>query len=165
MIHQAQTRDPQGTYLIIKNEDYNIIPITSFDLILSAFTFDNIPMEKKQPLFAILTKLLNIDGVLINLVSSPEMYTHEWASFSTKDYPTNKNAKTGDIVPIITIDFNDRRPCYDVFCTDSDYKKIYEKTALKVLNIYKPLATGDEPYNWVNETIIAPWTIYVLTKK
>jgi SAM-dependent methyltransferase len=27
---------------------------------------------------------------------------------------------------------------------------------------HKPLATGDEPYRWVNETRIAPWVIYVL---
>lgn len=29
----------------------------------------------------------------------------------------------------------------------------------------KPLATGDEPYQWVSETTIAPWVIYVLHKR
>jgi hypothetical protein len=28
----------------------------------------------------------------------------------------------------------------------------------------KHLARGDEPYQWVSETTIAPWTIYVLTR-
>jgi len=28
--------------------------------------------------------------------------------------------------------------------------------------MFQPLAKGDEPYPWVNETRIAPWVIYVL---
>ena len=30
--------------------------------------------------------------------------------------------------------------------------------------MYKPLATGDEPYQWISETNIAPWVIYVLER-
>lgn len=103
--------------------------------------------------------------MMINLVSSPEMYTHEWVSFSTKDFPENKNAKTGDMIPIITTEINDKRPCYDIFCTNKDYKKIYENSGLQLIDVKKPLATGYETYSWVNETKIAPWVIYVLNKK
>ncbi len=33
---------------------------------------------------------------------------------------------------------------------------------LRALAKYKPLAKGEEPYRWVNETRIAPWVSYVL---
>ena len=46
-----------------------------------------------------------------------------------------------------------------------DYKKVYTNAGLRIINTYKPIATGHEPYQWVNETKIAPWTIYVLKKK
>jgi len=29
------------------------------------------------------------------IVSRPEIYTYEWASFSTKDFPENRQAKSG----------------------------------------------------------------------
>lgn len=164
MIRIAKTLDPTGKYYVVKNGDYTQFSKDSFNLILSAFTFDNIPHAKKELLFSNLITLLKNDGILINLVSSPKMYTNEWASFTTKDFPENKHAKTGDIVKIITTEFVDKRPCYDVFCTDADYKKIYFKTGLKNIIKKKPLATGKEPYSWVNETIIAPWTIYVLKR-
>jgi ubiquinone/menaquinone biosynthesis C-methylase UbiE len=165
MVRIATTVDPTGEYHVVSDGDYTQFKPGSFDLILSAFTFDNIPQENKALLLSKLTALLRSDGVLINLVSSPEMYTHEWASFSTKDFPENKHAKTGDIVKIMTTEFADQRPCNDVFCTDEEYQKIYLKTDLQIMLTIKPLATGEEPYPWVKETTIAPWTIYVLRRK
>jgi hypothetical protein len=34
-----------------------------------------------------------------------------------------------------------------------------------LIKTYKPLGKENEPYEWVNETTIAPWVIYVLKKK
>jgi ubiquinone/menaquinone biosynthesis C-methylase UbiE len=164
MIHIAKTLDSTGEYYVEKDGNYSPFSRNSFDLILSAFTFDNIPHDKKVTLFLNLTTLLKRDGIFINLVSSPDMYTHEWASFTTKDFPENNHVKTGDIVKIITTEFEDKRPCYDIFCTDVDYKKIFLKIGLRIIVTIKPLATGKEPYAWVNERTIAPWTIYVLKK-
>ena len=166
MITIAKKLDPNGDYRKIKFGDFSKFAARSYDLILSAFTFDNIPTkEKKVTLFLGLANLLNDDGKIVNLVSSPEIYTHEWASFSTKDFPENTSAKSGDIVSIITTDIEDKRPCYDIFWSDEDYYKVFTKAGLKVVKTYKPLAKGNEPYNWVNETKIAPWTIYVLKCK
>jgi len=164
MIRIAKTLDPIGEYYLVKNGDYSQFPPGSFNLILSTFTFDNIPQEKKEALLSNLINLLHKDGTLINLVSSPEMYTNEWASFTTKGFPENKHAKTGDIVKIITTEFADKQPCNDIFCSEVDYKKIYLKAGLQIIFTAKPLATGEEPYSWVNETTIAPWTIYILRK-
>jgi SAM-dependent methyltransferase len=165
MIALAQRSDPKGKYILIKDGDYNALSSGSFDLVLSAFTFDNIKIENKPTLLTGLAQLLKEDGIFVNLVSSPEMYTYEWASFSNKEFPENKNAKSGDVVPIVTTDFEDNRPCYDIFCSGEDYKKMFSEYGFVLLNVLKPLATGDEPYNWVNETRIAPWTIYVLKRK
>ena len=165
MINIAKEIDPKGNYHLVKDGNYSELKPNFYDLILSAFTFDNIPMEKKDILFSNLKNLLNEEGIFINLVCSPEMYIHEWASFSTKDFPDNKNLKSGDIVPIITTDFDDKRPCYDIICSDGEYQKIYSKAGFELIEKLKPLANGDEPYKWVNETKIAPWTIYVIKRK
>jgi hypothetical protein len=96
------------------------------------------------------------------VVSAPEIYTHEWASFSTTNYPENRNARTGDVVRIITTDFADHRPAEDILWTHDSYLEIYRRAGLRPIAKYEPLAKGDEPYTWVNETRIAPWVIYVV---
>ncbi|MFW9958401.1 MAG: class I SAM-dependent methyltransferase [Candidatus Odinarchaeota archaeon] len=165
MVKRARESDPEGVYHVIKEGDFRSLKTGSFDLILSAFPFDNIPtMDKKVMNLRGLRDLLREDGVLINLVSSPEIYIHEWTSFSTKDFPENKDATSGDIVRIIQLDIDDKRPVSDILWTAESYQETYQSAQLKIAHIYKPLARDDEPYAWVNETRIAPWTIYVLQK-
>jgi SAM-dependent methyltransferase len=165
MIKKAREIDPKGDYLLIQGNDFSRFDRGMYDLILSAFTFDNIPsMERKVDLFRKLGELLNKEGKIINVVSSPEIYVNEWASFSTKDFPDNKQAQCGDKVKIIMTDVDDRRPVEDIVWPDEDYRKTYKQSGLKLIKTYKPLAREDEPYQWISETKIAPWVIYVLGK-
>ena len=165
MIKMAKEIDPEGDYRLIKEGDFSQFKDEAFDLALSVFTFDNIPtMEKKVKNFAGLRRLLNKEGRLVSVVSSPQIYVHEWASFSTEDYPENKCAKSGDKVRIIQTDTDDKRPVEDVIWTDEYYRETYRRAGIELIKTYKPLARKDEPYEWVNETKIAPWVIYVLKR-
>jgi SAM-dependent methyltransferase len=165
MIKKARQIDPEENYRLIKDGDFSQFDEGAYDLILSAFTFDNIHTRKRKVmLFEKLGGLLKSEGRIVNLVSSPEIYVNEWASFSTKDFPENKRAKCGDKVKIIVTAIDDKRPVEDVVWSDKDYREIYKKAGLKLIQTYKPLAREDEPFEWVNETKIAPWVIYVLRK-
>jgi SAM-dependent methyltransferase len=165
MIKKARQIDPEGDYRLIKDGDFSQFEEGVYDLILSAFTFDNIPTEKmKVELFNKLRGLLKSEGCIVNLVSSPEIYVNEWASFSTKNFPENKQARCGDKVKIIVTAIDDKRPVEDIIWPDKDYRETYKKACLKLIETYKPLAREDEPFKWVNETKIAPWVIYVLRK-
>jgi len=163
MIAKAKEQDPDGDYQIVGGGGLVALGENAYDLILSCFTFDNVPKrEQKITLFTELGRLLAPSGRIVNLVSSPEIYTHEWASFSTKDYPENRAAKCGDVVRIIMTDVEDLRPVEDVIFPEDDYRRVYAEVGLEVVEVYRPLGREGEPYNWVNETKIAPWTIYVL---
>lgn len=165
MIARAAEIDPAGDYRLLRDDDLSQFQAGAYDLVLSLFTFDNIPgFERKARLFRDLAALLNTSGKLVSVVSSPEIYLHEWASFSTRDYPENKLAKSGDTVKIVTTDFVDRRPTEDILCTDDSYRELYARAGLAVVAMYKPLAQGNEPYKWISETSIAPWVIYVLAR-
>jgi SAM-dependent methyltransferase len=163
MLAKARAADPEGDYLLIPDDNMSGLPQASFSLVQSAFTFDNIPdMETKVRLFRDLRGLLAADGILVNIVSAPEIYWNEWTSFSTKDYPENRNARPGDTVQIITTDFEDQTPAVDIFWPHESYLETYGRAGLELVEMRKPLATGDEPYKWVTETRIAPWVVYVL---
>ncbi len=165
MIKRARELDPEGDYRLIEGDGLLSLKKDAFDLSLSAFTFDNIPtMAGKIKLFGQLRDLLNDDGTMVNLVSSPEIYINEWASFSTRDFPENKQARSGDKVKIIITAVDDDRPVEDIVWSDDDYQEVYRRAGLKIVSVHKPLARESEPFQWVNETKIAPWVIYVLQK-
>jgi SAM-dependent methyltransferase len=164
MLDQARALDPSGEYYLIRDSIVGEFAPGSFDLILAAFTFDNMPTEAKAGALSALRTLLASDGCLLLLISSPEIYVNEWASFSTRDFPENRHARDGDLVRIIMLDVPDRRPVEDIFCTDAQYRRLFESAGLRVLEVQSPLATGKEPTQWVSETKTAPWTIYVLAR-
>jgi 4-aminobutyrate aminotransferase-like enzyme/SAM-dependent methyltransferase len=162
MIREARAQDSRGDYRLLAAGDLGRLPAGSFDLILSAFTFDNIAeRETKLSILGDLARLLASGGVFINLVSSPAIYVHEWASFSTKAFPENRHAKSGDRVRIMITDIADSRPVEDVVCADEDYREMYARAGLDVVQVHEPLGRPHEPEKWVNETRVAPWVIYV----
>ncbi len=141
MLARARERDPEGEYHLVPDGDLSAFPAHTYDLVLSALTFDNVPtMQRKVALFQSLKQLLKGNGRIVSLVSSPEIYVNEWASFSTKD----------------------SRPVEDILCTDEDYHDVYKQAELVPIKTYRPLAKPTEPYSWVSETMISPWAIYVL---
>lgn len=163
MLARARAADPDGDYRQVPDGDVSGLGAGGYDLVLSAFTFDNVPTaERKVALFAGLRALLAPRGRIVSLVSSPEIYVNEWASFSTREFPGNFTAQDGDDVYTVMLDVEDRRPVRDVRCSDACYRAVYRRAGLSVLDVFRPLGRDDEPYPWVSETRIAPWVIYVL---
>ncbi|MGJ5820612.1 class I SAM-dependent DNA methyltransferase [Paludibaculum fermentans] len=165
MISEARVRDPHGDYRLMANGDFGEFAAGSYDVATAVFTFDNIPMVEKTPLLAGLGRLTTPGARIVLIVSSPELYIHEWASFSTADFPENWRAGPGDTVQTVMKDVEDRRPVDDVYCPDDSYRAIFEAAGLAAEEVYRPLAGPDEPGDWVHETEIAPWVIYVLAQR
>ncbi|HXR16167.1 MAG TPA: class I SAM-dependent methyltransferase [Terriglobales bacterium] len=164
MLRIAHALDPSGDYRMVPGDNLAEFDPESFDLIVSLFTFDNISSAAKIRIFSDLRNLLRPAGTIISVVSSPDIYIHEWASFTTKDFPENAAARSGDVVRIVVTDHQDRRPVEDILWTDESYREVYREASLQAIQVSKPLANGDEPYSWVNETKIPPWVIYVLRR-
>ncbi|NNM05314.1 MAG: class I SAM-dependent methyltransferase [Gemmatimonadetes bacterium] len=166
MLGHARERDPDGDYRLVP--DGNLSPLNElrFDLVFSAFTFDNIPDAKKRTaLLRDLGRLLKEEGRIINLVSAPEIYVNEWTSFSTEDFPENKTATSGDLVQIVMLDVPDQRPVEDIFWADADYRDQFENAALELLETHHPLGKDSDPYTWASENRVSPWSIYVLRQE
>jgi SAM-dependent methyltransferase len=162
MIELARKAEPAGTYLRIENGDFSALEEQSFDLVLAAFPFDNIPgVENRTRILSGLARLLEQDGRLILLGSTPEIYVNEWVSFTTADFPENRNANSGDEVRIIMTDVADRRPVVDAIWFDEDYRALFAASGLTIVAEHRPLGRPDDPHAWTTENEIAPWVIYV----
>ena len=163
MLSHARTRDPQGDYRLVPDGDLSGLPAGVFDLVFSAFTFDNVPgREARARLFAQFRDLLSPAGRVVNLVSAPELYRHEWASFTSRAFVENRTAGSGDGVRLVMLDVEDRRPVEDLLWTEDDYRGLYAAAGLDVIELHRPLGTADDPFEWVSEARTSPWAIYVL---
>ncbi len=47
---------------------------------------------------------------------------------------------------------------------DSCFKKVFKETSLNIMEVHKPLATGQEPFRWYQELPVPFWDVYVLNK-
>ena len=165
MVLKAREIDSTGDYRIVPGDDLSSFESETYDLVLAALTFDNIAGEDKVRILRDLGRVLKGTGRILLIVSRPEIYTHEWASFSTRDFPENRVAKSGDKVRIIVTDHADARPVEDILWSDGAYRAVFEKAGLRQLQKYEPLAREDESFRWVSERELAPWAVYVLDKK
>jgi len=66
---------------------------------------------------------------------------------------------------IVVTNHKNPRPVEDILWTDASYRVVYRRAGLLLMQMFEPLAKGDEPYSWVNETRIAPWVIYLLARQ
>ena len=73
MLRIARTTDPSGDYRAVAGNDCSDLAQESFDLVLCAFPFDNIPAKNKAGVLSALRKLLAQTGTMVNVVSSPEI--------------------------------------------------------------------------------------------
>ena len=166
MIRLARSSDPDGTYHQVADGDLGALRGARFDLVLSAFAFDNIPgVEKRRDLLAALRRLLAPGGRIVLLGSTPDIYLHEWASFTTRDFPENRAAKSGERVRIIMKDVADQRPIVDLIWFHEDYVALFAAAELQLVAQYTPLGRRDDGREWISETTIAPWVIYVLGER
>ena len=163
MIERARLADPRGRYLYLPDGDLDHLG-SDFDLVLAAFPFDNIPHSRKPALLQAISRRLAPAGRFVNVVSSPEIYSHEWTSFSTRGHPENAQARDGDIVRIVTRDFEPAQPADDILCSPDSYRTMYARCGLEEVATYRPLGTKDDGPEWLSETQVAPWTIYVLKR-
>ncbi|KRQ92927.1 hypothetical protein CQ12_30390 [Bradyrhizobium jicamae] len=166
MIEAAKQADPDGDYRLVANGDFSAFAPGSLDLVLSAFAFDNIPdLANRRALLEGLRRLLRPAGRIIMLGSTPEIYSREWASFTTEAFPENRVAKSGEVVRIVMTDVGDPRPVVDLVWFHQDYLNLFEVSGLVLQAEYRPLGQADEPYSWVSEMTVAPWFIYVLERR
>ncbi len=163
MLALARERDRNGEYHLLPGGDLGVVAANRYDLILSAFPFDYVPTrEHKVTLLSSLKQLLNSDGRIVNLVSSADLYSNEWLSFSTRDFPGNRIARSGDRALVVMLDVADRRPIEDILWTHDDYLDVYQRAGLLVHQTYRPLGKAGEAFAWETELTIPPWSIYVL---
>lgn len=163
MLQEARHRDSDGDYRLLRSDNLDALGERTFDLVLCAFTFDNIPgVPRRQHLFKELRARLNPGGRIINLVSSPDIYLNEWVSFSTREFPENRLAGSGGTVRIIMLDVPDRRPVEDVVWSHEDYVNLFASADLELIAVHRPLGRPSDGIEWLAESTIAPWTIYVL---
>ena len=161
MLEKARESSSQIDFFELKK----LIPQNQFDLIFSSFVlFD---MKSKEEIIDYLNKAIPFmkqDGILIGITGSEELYStsRNWTAFNS-NFDQNRNLKSGDITKLRlkhpSIEF-----C-DYFWKESDYIECFQNVKLNLLKIHKPIGSENDPYNWEDEKLVSPFTVYILKKQ
>lgn len=166
MVEIARSADEAGSYHIVQEGDFGVLGSERFDLILCCMPFDNIPdASNRTKLLHDLGGFLAETGRVIIVSSTRECYLHEFASLSSKDFPENATAHSGDPVKIVMKDGQDQRPITDFAWTREDYSQMAQEAGLREIEYQLPLGKANEPFNWISETFVAPFFVCVLEKQ
>ena len=161
MLQQAKLKDDQGEYLHIKSH----LPFRDslFDIIF--FCFVLVAVSSKGEMKNILLdakRVLKEEGIMVIVVTAAESYQGKWASWFF-DFSENKTTlASGNKVKILFRGTN--VVLFDYYWTDDDYRQIFNDVGLKILKTHRPLGRDDDPFEWLDETIISPIIIYILGK-
>ena len=158
---KLRSSDPDGDYRL---SDGQVVPVENeeIDLVFTSFVLQEYP-SKEQILFSLkeFSRVLVDSGIGLILHSSRHDHQNDWVSFSC-NFPENRNAKSGDKV-YWQIQGADSRH-HDYLWTEEDMKELFTKAKFELLEIHRPLATGDEPYKWKVETTLSCWDLFVIQK-
>lgn len=161
MFKQAKENFPHLNFSLLKD---GIIPFPaeSIDFVFSSFVLfeigDRVEMNNylKEAV-----RVLKKNGIFIAVTGNEELYQRDWFCLQV-NYPENKILKSGDkarlSLPEEGLEF------LDFFWNLADYECFFKNAKLNLLEKAFPLGQADEPYEWKDEKIYAPYVIFIATK-
>ena len=162
MVKRALGEDPSGDYRTVPADTLESIASQSIDLIFQSSVLEEYQsIDSMIKTFHEFHRVLQPEGKVIIVTASEELPRGDWASFYYPD--RHLMPQSGEQVRCVVrnsdIVFN------DYYWTDSDLRRAFDRSSFEVLRLHKPLAKGDEPYEWRDETKQPPWSVYLLRKR
>ena len=124
-------------------------------------------MAEKVDTLREIARVLKPGGMKILVAGSRELYLREWVSWSTRDFPENALAESGDRVRVVINDLGDRRVVEDTLWTEDAYRATFRKTPLRLVETRKPTIGAKDQYEreWISERDHAPFVVFILKKQ
>jgi ubiquinone/menaquinone biosynthesis C-methylase UbiE len=161
MIIKSKLRDPNGKYIKI---DSGKIPEAdkTYDLIFASFVLLEIATKAEiQEIIKDISRVLKKGGVFITIVANENTYNHKWLTINT-EFEENKNPVSGSRVKLQFRDIG--LTIFDYYWQEDDYREVFENAGLEISKIHKPLGLTSDGYNWKDEKIFAPSSVFVTRK-
>lgn len=161
MINHARQLDKEGHYLTV--ERGNALPFVneSFDALFSSWMILEEGDEKE--IIRLLTecnRVLKQDSIAIIITNTAEFYLGQWLSCRVDHQENTPPLVSGQKVRVTLIP--EQIELVDYFWSDQDYRKFFQLSGFKVLDVHQPLGREDENFQWCDEVRTPPYVIYRL---
>jgi hypothetical protein len=107
--------------------------------------------------------VLNENGILLLITGSEELHSpkRDWLSYDVS-FPENESLESGALCKVKNKEVG--AEFYDYHWTDSDYREVFEKAGLEVIESHRPLGLPRDGYPWLSESEVSPHQIYLLKR-
>lgn len=161
MLEIANKRDPNGNYIKINT---GVLPFNedTFDLVFCSFVL--LEISTKEEILNIIdqiNRVLKNGGIFISISATEQTYKRQWLTLNT-NFTENKKIASGSKVRMHFKDIN--LTIYDYYWTEEDYIQIFQSAGLRIEEIYKPLGKDSDGYEWKDEKLFSPSSIFICKK-
>ena len=162
MLEYARKLDPAGTYHQIKSGS---LPFDndSFHFIFSAFVFLEIAsLDEMYTVVQEMSRVMIPGGTIVIITATTDYYRGDWVTYDT-NFPENQRPlNSGDTVKVLIRE--QQFYLYDYFWTEADYKGVFTRAGLNVVDQLTALGTANDPIAWKDETTKSAHVAFVLQK-
>ncbi|HHS8316165.1 TPA: class I SAM-dependent methyltransferase [Legionella pneumophila] len=158
MIEKAKITATGCNFLHISGQT---IPFDSetFDIVFNSFVlFDLSTKAEIITCFKEMKRVCKAGGKVISIVNSDHLFNKNWLTVKN-DFSQNHNLRSGDIARLFLSDISVN--IYDYYWIGKDYSDCFQSVGFKKILLYQPLGRAEDPYDWADELVFPPYSIYV----
>lgn len=161
-LREARRLDPDGHYQPYSRGQAFPFSSHRFQIVLATWVVLEIEtLEAMAQLLQEVERVLHPGGTLFVATNTPEFYAHRWLT-SAVNFPENRPPlRSGQTVKVLLQP--EQLHIEDYFWSDGDYRTVFSQVGLRVQQALYPTAPPNEP-GWQDETRVAPYVIYELSK-
>lgn len=161
MVEKALLNFKNGNFLHLNSANLPF-EANTFDIVFNSFVlFDMSSIEQITSTFKEMKRVCKPNGKIISIVNSDYLFVKKWITVNN-DFPQNTNLNSGDVARIFLTDANVE--IYDYYWTANDYEQCFRRAGFSQIEKLEPLGKLDEGYDWEDELLFPPYTVYYVTK-
>ncbi len=159
MLDRAKLHDPEGLYHLIES---GILPFkdSSFDLVFSCFVFLTVSsFDELQKIFSEIYRVLKPGGIFNFVTGSKYLYIKKYISYDVRAKDVLSSGKQIDVtLKDLGVSFK------NYYWSDEDYRHFLSRAGFDLIHFEMPLGIPSEPFEWLDELIYSPYSIYTAKK-
>jgi SAM-dependent methyltransferase len=142
------------------HEFEDLISVEHFDLVFSSFVLFEI--SSKEGIVKYLNQassFLKKNGIFIGITGSECLYSlfRNWLTFNA-NFKENCKLHSGGIAKLELR--HPKMEFHDFYWEKTDYLDCFKRSNLEILEVYHPLGFLDDPYQWKDELVYSPFTVF-----
>ncbi|KTD02376.1 SAM dependent methyltransferase [Legionella geestiana] len=162
MLNEARSHAYNGIDFHLMEKGKIPFEDNKFDIVFNSFVL--LDIGSKNELTHNISEMHRVckkNGLIISVTNSEHLFSKKWLTINN-EFPENIDLKSGDIAKIHLTDKD--IILFDYYWSHTDYVDCINRAGCSNVSVYQPLGNDLDGYQWFDEKIYPPYSIFVVKK-